>query len=251
MGSKLSPDQLRKQFLLKEVDGVIGKELLAQAGDSLKPKDIEARLEKRLAIHSSNEIDSKTKENLRKQTLQEVFLEHKGLLDLKVDEQELLSFYEKNRKSFIESKSVKAQHILIRLPQKPTAAQTLEARQKAETALSELKKGKDFAEVARQFSDSPNKENGGDLGVIKENYISKEFDAIAFTLKPGETSGIVNCKDGLHIIRVGEQFPEKQMSFPEVKQFIAGYLQKDYQQRKINDLVQELKKNAAIEILIK
>lgn len=251
MGSQVPEDQLRRQFQLKELDGLIDRELLAQAGAALEPDDLDQRLAKRLTPHAAGDTVPADKiENLRKQILQEILLEKHGLLDLTVSEQELLRFYEQNSKSFIESRSVHAEHILVRLPKNATDEQIREVRQKAERILSELKQGKDFAAAAREYSDCSSKENGGDLGVIKESFMPREFDAVAFKLKPGNISDIVKTRHGLHIIKIKNPTPEKQLSFPEVKEHIAGYVKKNLQKQKINGLVQQLRKTAKIEIFI-
>lgn len=258
LGSELTTDELRRQFQLKELDGLIGRELLIQAGASLKLKDIEQRLEKRMAANNSNEKQKQSKEHmealktkLRKEVLIEAYLESAGLLNPKIDEDELRLFYDKNRKSFTEPESVKARHILIQIPKNATSAQEQKAWEKARKILTELKQGKDFAALAKENSDCSSKQNGGDLGFIKPDYMPKEFNAVAFKLKPNEISDIVKTKHGLHIIRVEEIKPEHVKPFEESRDFIAGYLKKDHQRIKMDELIDKLRKSSRVEILIK
>lgn len=256
---KVTDDESRRRFQLKELDALIAQELLAQAGAALNPLNIEEMLAKRLDS-SPDKTEKKTPlakeqrearvEKFRKDILRDSYLEHKGLLNPTVDEQTLRRFYDENRQSFQESKSVKAAHILIRLPKAPTADQEREAQDRAVKILADLKQGKDFAILAIQSSDCSSKDDGGNLGFIKQGFMPKEFDAVAFKLKPGETSGVVKTRHGLHIIRIEESRPETIREFKEVKEYIAGYLQKEYQRRKVDELVQELRKLAKIEVLI-
>ncbi len=259
LGSKANTDELRRRFQLKELDGLIARELLVQAGASLDSKDIEQRIEKRLAGSSAGKDGQKsrseeqlaaTKAKLRRNILIDDYLESRGLLNPKIDDQELRRFYDKNRQSFHEPKTVKASHILVMIPKNATPEQEKEAWGKAEKILAELKNGGDFAQLAKQNSDCASKANGGDLGFIKLGFMPKEFDDAAFKLKPGEISGIVKTGYGLHIIRVSEVRPEGVRSFDEVKKFIAGYMRTDYQREKVDELVRELKKSARIEVLI-
>lgn len=259
LGSKANAEELRKRFQLKELDGLIARELLVQAGANIDSKDIEQRVEKRLAGSAAGKDGQKSrseeqlataKAKLRRDILIEDYLESRGLLNPKIDDQELRRFYDKNRQSFHEPKTIKASHILVMIPKNATPEQEKEAWVKAEKILAKLKNGGDFAQLAKQNSDCASKANGGDLGFIKLGFMPKEFDDAAFKLKPGEISGIVKTGYGLHIIRVSEVRPEGVRSFDEVKTFIAGYMRSDYQREKVDELVQELKKSARIEVLI-
>ena len=71
----------------------------------------------------------------------------------------------------------------------------------AEQALAELNAGKRFSEVAKKFSDGPFGSRGGNLGWFQKGQMVPQFDDVAFALKPGETSDVVESSHGFHIIR--------------------------------------------------
>lgn len=256
LGSKIPLDALKKQFQRKDLDRLIDEELLAQAGAASGVQDeTEQRLKKRL--DSFEKPDEKKKmagavpdrEKLRKEIQRELYLEKTGGLSIRTDEQELRRFYDSNLKSFTEPLSIKVRHILIQVPLGAPKNIEGEARQKAEDVLKKLKSGNDFALLAQQYSDCSTKSAGGDLGLIRQGYMPKDFDAVAFALKPGETSSVVKSRYGFHIIRVEEFVPEKVTAFKDVKEYISGYLQKGLQQRKLDELLDKLRKTAKIEIL--
>jgi peptidyl-prolyl cis-trans isomerase D len=75
-------------------------------------------------------------------------------------------------------------------------------RQLAEKILAEAKDGKDFAQLARQYSDDPGSAGkGGELGYFPRGSMVPPFEEAAFALKPGEISGVVETPFGLHIIK--------------------------------------------------
>jgi peptidyl-prolyl cis-trans isomerase SurA len=77
------------------------------------------------------------------------------------------------------------------------------AHRLAESLAVELRRGADFAAVARQFSDdSITRESGGELGWFRRGTMVRNFDAVAFRLRPGQISEPVYTEYGFHIIKV-------------------------------------------------
>lgn len=73
----------------------------------------------------------------------------------------------------------------------------------AQQVLRELQGGADFEVLARRYSDDPGtKEAGGDLGWFRAGRMVPEFEAVAYALRPGQTSGVVKTDFGYHIIRL-------------------------------------------------
>jgi hypothetical protein len=100
-----------------------------------------------------------------------------------------------------------ASHILVAYKDSRSAAGNItrtkdQARKRAEDAMKKAKAGKDFAALAKEYSDDPGSgPKGGDLGVFPRNMMVKPFADAAFALKPGEISGIVETDFGFHVIK--------------------------------------------------
>jgi parvulin-like peptidyl-prolyl isomerase len=99
------------------------------------------------------------------------------------------------------------------------SAQILLASQAdADNVLAQLKAGKDFAALAKQYStDEATRDNGGDLGWLPKGIMPPEFDNVAFQLQPGQISGVVSTQIGFHIIKLIERDPARELS-PELLQ---------------------------------
>ncbi len=92
----------------------------------------------------------------------------------------------------------------------PKADSTADARalQLAESLVVVLRRGASFAEVAKKYSaDSASREQGGELGWFRRGVMVKQFEDVAFRLRPGTISDVVRTEFGFHIIQVERAQP--------------------------------------------
>lgn len=86
---------------------------------------------------------------------------------------------------------------------KPDSAASARAEQLGESLVVALRQGANFAEVAKKYSaDSASREQGGELGWFRRGVMVKEFEDVAFRLRPGAISDVVRTEFGYHIIQV-------------------------------------------------
>ena len=91
---------------------------------------------------------------------------------------------------------------IVILPQPDSAARAT-ARHLADSLLTLLRGGADFAALARRYSqDSVSAAQGGELGWFRRGVMVKPFEDAAFRLRPGDLSPVVESKFGFHIIQV-------------------------------------------------
>jgi peptidyl-prolyl cis-trans isomerase D len=111
-----------------------------------------------------------------------------------------------------------ASHILVRVPDNADAAVIAEKKKKAEEILERLRKGGNFAEVAKQESEDPGSaQQGGDLGDVRRGVMVKPFEDALFALEKGKLSEPVLTRFGFHIIKVNSIQAPKVQAFNEVK----------------------------------
>ena len=113
--------------------------------------------------------------------------------------------YEDASKQITGEQEVHARHILV------------ETEDEAKAVEDELKKGADFAELAKKKSKDPGASDGGDLGFFTKDQMVPEFSAVAFSLEPGKISDPVKTQFGWHIIKVEEKRNRKAPDFDQVK----------------------------------
>jgi peptidyl-prolyl cis-trans isomerase SurA len=96
-------------------------------------------------------------------------------------------------------------HIYVTVPEQATTDQIEARRKRADEALTELKGGKDFAQVAASFSDAPDATSGGSLGWRTPARLPSAFADVAQKMKTGEVSSLLRSPAGFHIVKVVDQ----------------------------------------------
>ncbi len=108
-----------------------------------------------------------------------------------------------------------------------------------------------FKQLARQYSEDASGENGGDLGWLIKGQLDPDFEAAAWTLKPGILSGIVESKFGYHLILVDAKQPAGIESFNEAKPSIREFLMNQNAAevlQTVSKLTNELRANSKVAI---
>lgn len=93
-------------------------------------------------------------------------------------------------------------HILIRVPENASAAQIAERRQRADTALAQIKSGADFSKVAASFSDASDAMAGGQLGWRSPSRLPQLFVDATGKIKEGEIAPLARSANGFHILKL-------------------------------------------------
>jgi peptidyl-prolyl cis-trans isomerase C len=139
--------------------------------------------------------------------------------------------YDDASKQITGEQEVHARHILV------------ETEDEAKQIEDELKKGADFAELAKKKSKDPGASDGGDLGFFTKDQMVPEFSTVAFALEPGKISDPVKSQFGWHVIKVEEKRNRKAPDFDQVKAQIETYVTRKAQA----DYVTKLRETAKVE----
>jgi peptidyl-prolyl cis-trans isomerase C len=139
--------------------------------------------------------------------------------------------YSEAAKQIEGEQEVHARHILV------------ETEDEAKAIAADLKKGADFAELAKKKSKDPGAADGGDLGFFTKDQMVPEFSTVAFALEPGKISDPVKSQFGWHIIKVEEKRSRKAPDFEQVKAQIETYVTRKAQA----EYVAKLRESAKVE----
>lgn len=202
--------------------------------DELEATNLDALMERSQILHNAylTEMEEKEEKLVSGEAINQYYNEHK-----------------------IDFEEVRVRHILIAFQQKPPYATKPEkrpkgltrvkARRKAQALLVRARMGENFANLAKQNSDDPgSKDKGGEYDFFPRGYMVQSFEDAAFSLKPGQISGIVETPYGFHIIKVEQRRSPTPQTNPNVRERII----KTLAEQKIKDWYDEIVEASGIVI---
>ncbi len=206
--------------------------LIAKAAEAKKIPD-SAEFKQRLAF-------------VRNKALMEVVLGQES--KAAVTEPALRKIYDDATKNMGGQQEVRARHILFRVNDPNDQAASKAAEDKVKNTIDRIKKGEDFATLAKALTEDPSgKQDGGDLGYFTRDQMVPEFSEVAFTLEKGQVSGPVKTPFGWHVLKVEDKRTRQPPPFDQVRGEIEQFASRKAQV----DLVTKLRADAKIERLDK
>ena len=212
---QMGPDQKRDYLITYLADVIV----MSQAAEQKKIGD-NPDVQRRLAFD-------------RNRVLMEALLQQAG--KTAVTDAAMHQVYDDAVKQMPAEQEVHARHILV-----PT-------EDEAKAIEAELKKGADFAALAKEKSKDPGAADGGDLGYFTKDQMVPEFAEAAFKLDKGQISDPIHTQFGWHIIKVEDKRTKPTPTFDQVKAQLQNYVA----HRAQAELVDNLRKSAQIERLDK
>jgi len=168
---------------------------------------------------------------------------------ISISDEEVENFYSANIDQMQQPVEVHARHILIEAESAETEAQKA-AKDEIEEILAEISAGADFAKLATERSQGPSATQGGDLGFFGPGQMVPPFEKVAFALKPGEVSDVVQTQFGYHIIRLEDRRGGETALLEEATGSIRAYLTQQRLQTEVETLVATLRDEGDVEIFL-
>jgi peptidyl-prolyl cis-trans isomerase C len=162
-------------------------------------------------------------------------------------DEESQQYYQANQSKFKSAPLMEVSHILLAAdPQDFEARQAVRAR--AEELIKQLAQSPAaFAQLARELSSCPSKEEGGSLGQISKGQTTPEFERQVFLLDEGLCLSPIESRYGCHIVNVKRKVDGEQKSFEDSKNHIKQYLQDQSYVRAVSQYISILMSEAEIQ----
>jgi peptidyl-prolyl cis-trans isomerase C len=265
--SEPSPDPGKKEAIRKKVlDGIVDRVLLlqesAKLGTTVTDEQVDEEMKRFKERFASPEqfqnmlarmkmSEAELRAEYRRRMAIRSLIEREVTPKAAVSDGEIKAFYDQNPSLFKVPERVRASHILAKTDPKSTDQDKAKAKEKIQSIKKRADAGEEFATLAIDNSDCPSAPKGGDLDYFQRGQMVAPFEDVAFSLKPGEMSDVVETQFGYHLIKIVDRQEAGVMPFDEMKPTIEDHLK----QQKISDLltayVAELKSKAKIEVASK
>lgn len=238
-------DKMTLQEFNKELDRIPVNMKMLVATQSGKKSYLDKLIVKRLLLKEAGKekIDSDKEfqerlADIKDQLIIESLLKKKITADAKISDEDIKSYYDKNKENFKREREINTRHILLK------------TEEEAKQIQGRILKGEDFIELAKKYSIDPNAAaTGGEIGFHPKGSLVPEYEAAAFKLtKVGQLSGIVKTQFGYHIIRLEGTKPPSYVPVDEVKDFIKQKILQEKQSELLEKYIDNLKKSAKITI---
>lgn len=176
------------------------------------------------------------KNRLKDDIILKAFIEGEFYSKIEISTEEISSFYKENEPKFIQPLQVKASHILV----------------KEESVINEIndkiKAGGSFEDLAKESSECPSGQSGGDLGFFGKGKMVPEFETAAFAMSVDEVSEPFKTDFGFHILKVTDKNEGGKQTLEEVSEGVKRHLEQVAAQKVISAKIEGLRASATIEI---
>ncbi|MCD6379118.1 peptidylprolyl isomerase [bacterium] len=193
---------------------------------------------------SDKEILEQYKKETVKVKAKYVSIPFEEIPSYKPTEKELRGKYEELSDDFIEME--KREVSILEIKQEPTDRDFKEVKNSLAEIKSEILKGTDFSEAAKDYSeDTATASDGGDLGFFGKGQKDPEFEKSAFSLKIGEISDPIKTKSGYHLIKIEGKKTENGKEQVHARHILMkvtpGYETQDSISTLVQNVIKELK----------
>jgi peptidyl-prolyl cis-trans isomerase SurA len=239
--------EIRKTFLNTMIDIKLQIQEAQRAGLSVGSGETDADIKKKYNLTEEAFIGSLKAEGLdiegykvklSEQILISKIVRHKVSENILISDSDIEEYSGAHRDQYHRKEKVKIRQIFFTRPEDDSLKSEAETR--AEEVLRRIQNGEDFESLAREFSEDPSREFGGDLGYISRGSMLKEIEDVAFNLETGEVSKPFWSSSGLHIVKLEDR----------IGSYIKEILFEEAFQSRFEDWVKALREKAYIKILL-
>ncbi len=163
-----------------------------------------------------------------------------------VTSEEIGAFYQEHRDEYEGKLRMRLQMIALTVPAGADAAARDAQRLRADAALKRIRGGEPFEVVANEYSGGPR--TGGDIGYVEKGSLNPAIDEVAFSLKPGEVSDVIETPQGFYILRALDRRGGGSLTVRATRESVEDRIYREKLEKKYDEWLAERRQKAHIEI---
>lgn len=163
------------------------------------------------------------KRSIRNNLLTQAVIQKDAGARVDIGRDDVKNFYEAHKQEFVKPESVLLADIFLTTDGK-TPDEVAVIQKKANDLEARLKKGEDFAELAKRNSEGPTAKSGGDLGMFERGQLSKQIEETVFGMKKNQISDVIQTKTGFEIIKVIDHYEAGLQPMEKVENEIMNHI---------------------------
>ncbi len=217
-GGQLPPSEvLSRQILERMINDLLQVQLAKETGIKVDDASLDRTIERiaqennlpmpdfRTALEKDGVKYPRFREDIRNEILLARLREREVENGIVVTDAEVDTEIARESREVSSDSEYRLSHVLVLVPPQATPDQIEQRRRRALLALSELRRGTNFAQVAATYSDAPDATQGGSLGWRPSARLPSLFLDTIEKLQPGEVSDILRSPNGFHIVKLLEK----------------------------------------------
>jgi parvulin-like peptidyl-prolyl isomerase len=236
---------VERQLILRSFD-TEGYQLPESVVDQLVQDRIRERFGDRITFIKTLQAQGMTVEQFRKDVRDQYIvsaLRQKNVSqEIVISPYKVETYYQAHKDDFKMEDEIKLRMIVLN----KTSTDDTNTVQRANEILGEIKGGASFQEMASVYSEGSQKSQGGDWGWVERSVLRKDLADAAFSLKPGQVSGVIDTPESVYLMLVEQSKPAHAKPLDEVRDEIEKTLRTQEQSRLEKQWIEGLKKKTFI-----
>jgi parvulin-like peptidyl-prolyl isomerase len=239
---------VERQLILHDFD-TEGYRLPDTVVDELVQERIRERFGDRITLMKTLQAQGETYETFRREVRDQYIISALRAKNISPDKviispHKIETFYLVHQDDFKVEDEIKLRMIVLN----KTSGDDTNTANLAGEILAKIKEGATFQEMASVYSQGSQRSQGGDWGWVERSVLRKELADTAFTLKPGQVSGVIETPEACYLMLVEQTRPAHVKSLSEVHEDVEVTLRAQEQKKLELQWIEKLKKNAFIRL---
>ena len=253
---KAKTEEARKELLTQMIENKLilqeAKKTNIAASDAevdQRLRDVKSRFPSEDVFYAELEKTGVSTEILKKRYRENIIMgklvDHEVRGKVVVTPPEIENYYKKHAEELKAPESVHLRGIVLHIDPGSTEDTV---KQKADDVVKLARDGRDFGELAKEYSQGAKAQESGDFGFVEKGQMREDFEKVIFVLKPGEVSDPIKTDTGYYIFKVDEKKESYVRPLPDARADIENIIFRDKAQKRYQDWIEKLKRDAFIQV---